>query len=295
LIPDPGPHGGDGPAIASALGLDPERIIDLSLSLNPFAPPVADIARRHVDVLRHYPNVDDAVGALADAIGVDRARVLLTNGGSEGIALVARALGGSVISEPEFSLHPRGAGSARWRSNPNNPMGLLADLSEEADVWDEAFYPLATGEWTRGDEGAVVVGSLTKVFACPGLRLGYVLADDAERFASGQPTWSVNGLAIALLPELLGCAELGAWSKAIDVRRGELAALLRARGYEPLPSDAPWLLVEAAGLRERLAPLGVVVRDCNSFGLPDHVRIAVPDDAGLALVHEVLPCAEEAL
>ncbi len=91
MIPDPGPHGGDGPAIASALGLDPERIIDLSLSLNPFAPPVADIARRHVDVLRHYPNVDDAVGALADAIGVDRARVLLTNGGSEGIALVARS------------------------------------------------------------------------------------------------------------------------------------------------------------------------------------------------------------
>ncbi len=192
-------------------------------------------------------------------------------------------------------MHPRGAGPARWRSNPNNPTGLLADVSEEADVWDEAFYPLATGEWTRGDEGAVVVGSLTKVFACPGLRLGYVLADDPDRFASGQPTWSVNGLAIALLPELLGCAELGAWSKAIDVRRGELAALLRARGYEPLPSDAPWLLVEAAGLRERLASLGVVVRDCNSFGLPDHVRIAVPDDAGLALLHEVLPCAEEAL
>ncbi len=160
-------------------------------------------------------------------------------------------------------------------------------------MWDEAFYPLATGAWTRGDDGAVVVGSLTKVFACPGLRLGYVLADDAERYACGQPAWSVNGLASALLPDLLDRADLGAWSKAIDVRRGELATLLRDRGYDPLPSEAPWLLVEAPGLRERLAPRGVVVRDCSSFGLPDHVRIAVPDDAGLARLHEVLPGAEE--
>lgn len=293
MIPASGPHGGDGPAIARALGLDPERVIDLSLSLNPFAPPVAEIAGRHVDVLRHYPNADDAVGALADAIGVDRRRVLLTNGGSEAIALVARALGGSVVSEPEFSLHPRGAGSTRWRSNPNNPTGVLADATEQADVWDEAFYPLATGAWTRGDDGAVVVGSLTKVFACPGLRLGYVLADDAERYACGQPAWSVNGLASALLPDLLDRADLGAWSKAIDVRRGELATLLRDRSYDPLPSEAPWLLVEAPGLRERLAPRGVVVRDCTSFGLPDHVRIAVPDDAGLARLREVLRCAEE--
>jgi histidinol-phosphate/aromatic aminotransferase/cobyric acid decarboxylase-like protein len=295
LIPAPGLHGGDGPDIARHLGLDPERVIDLSLSLNPFAPPVAEIARRHVDALAHYPNVDDAAGALADTIGVDRERVLLTNGASEGISLVAGVLGGSVISEPEFSLHPRGAGPARWRSNPNNPMGILADATAEADVWDEAFYPLATGAWTRGDDGVVVVGSLTKVFACPGLRLGYVLAEDAERFACSQPTWSVNGLAIALLPELLERAELEVWSKAIDVRRGELVTLLRARGYEPLPSDAPWLLVEAPRLRARLAPQGVVIRDCTNFGLRDHVRIAVPDDAGLARLHEVLPYAEEVL
>ena len=295
MIPAPGPHGGDGPAIANALGLDPAHVMDLSLSLNPFAPRVAEIAGRHLGALRQYPNSDDAARALADAIGDDRERVLLTNGGSEAIALAARTLGGSVVREPEFSLHPRRAGPARWRSNPNNPTGLLAHANEQADVWDEAFYPLATGAWTRGDEGAVVVGSLTKLFACPGLRLGYVLADDAERFAGGQPAWSVNGLAAALLPELLERAELAAWCKAIDVRRGELAMLLRTRGYDPLPSAAPWLLVEAPGLRERLAPSGVVVRDCTSFGLAGHVRIAVPDDAGLARLDEVVPCAEETL
>jgi histidinol-phosphate/aromatic aminotransferase/cobyric acid decarboxylase-like protein len=293
MIPEQGPHGGDGPAVARSLGLDPADVVDLSLSLNPFAPPVDDIARRHVRSLRHYPHVDDATALLADAIGVDRQRVLLTNGGSEAIALVVRTVGGSVVSEPEFSLHPRGAGPARWRSNPHNPTGLLAAEHETADVWDEAFYPLATGRWTRGDEGAVVTGSLTKVFACPGLRLGYIVADDAKRFARVQPEWSVNGLALAMLPELLEHADLDAWRKAIGRRRGELASLLEHRGYVPLPSDAPWLLIDAPGLRQRLAPCGVVVRDCTSFGLPTHVRIAVPDDAGLARLSQVLPCAKE--
>jgi histidinol-phosphate/aromatic aminotransferase/cobyric acid decarboxylase-like protein len=296
MIPAPGEHGGDGPAIARALGLDPDRIVDLSLSLNPFAPPVDELVSRHASALRHYPNADDveyATSVLAAAIGVDRGRLLLTNGGSEAIGLVSRSVGGSVASEPEFSLHPRHSGTARWRSNPHNPSGHLAGTGDTADVWDEAFYPLATGSWTRGDEEAVVVGSLTKVFACPGLRLGYVLADDVARFECEQPAWSVNGLAVAMLPELLERADLVLWCKAIEQRRFELAALLRERGYSPMPSDAPWLLVEAPGMREHLAPHGIVVRDCTSFGLPGYVRIAVPDDAGLEQLHDVLPNTEE--
>jgi histidinol-phosphate/aromatic aminotransferase/cobyric acid decarboxylase-like protein len=247
-----------------------------------------------VNALRHYPDAREATAALADALAVDRDRVLLTNGGSEAIALVANAIGGSVIAEPEFALHPRGSGRARWRSNPHNPTGILAGATMTADVWDEAFYPLATGTWTRGDPGSIVVGSLTKVFACPGLRIGYVLADDADRFGSRQPSWSVNGLALALIPELLERAHLPDWRRAIDGRRAELVALLQERGYQALPSDAPWLLVDAPGLRERLIPHGVVVRDCANFGLAGHVRIAVPDDAGMDRLHHVLPHFEEA-
>lgn len=289
MIPTPGRHGGDGPAIARALGLDPNRIVDLSMTLNPFAPDVAALARRHLTALRHYPDVTHAKAALAHAIGTDPARLLITNGGSEAITLVTLVLGGTVAAEPEFSLHPRGGGP-RWRSNPNNPTGRLAGPDERAEVWDEAFFPLATGRWTRGDDGAVVVGSLTKLFACPGLRLGYALADDVERFAVAQPAWSVNGLAIAVLPGLLDAADLDGWRTAIAVRREQLAGLLRRHHIDPQPSDAPWLIAEAPGLRERLAPAGVIVRDCASFGLPGHVRIAVPDDDGLERLAEALSC-----
>ena len=44
----------------------------------------------------------------------------------------------------------------------------------------------------------------------------------------------------------------------------------------------------AAGLRDRLAPHGVIIRDCASFGLPDAVRIAVPDDTDRQRLAEAL-------
>jgi histidinol-phosphate/aromatic aminotransferase/cobyric acid decarboxylase-like protein len=51
------------------------------------------------------------------------------------------------------------------------------------------------------------------------------------------------------------------------------------------------VLVRAPGLREQLAPYGVIVRDCATFGLPDHARIAVPDERGLELLGKALTCA----
>jgi histidinol-phosphate/aromatic aminotransferase/cobyric acid decarboxylase-like protein len=291
VIPAAGAHGGDGAAIAQALGLDPESVLDLSMSMNPYAPDAAALAARHLGALARYPNVDDGTELLATAIGVDPARLALTNGGSEAIALVAAVLGGGVQQEPEFGLHPRSDDGPRWRSNPNNPLGTLAGDDDRAEVWDEAFFPLSTGRWTRGDHEAVVVGSLTKVFACPGLRLGYVIADDVERFTALQPAWSVNALALAVLADLLDRCELPSWHKQIADGRAALVTLLAGFGLTALPSDAPWVLVRAAGLREALAPHGVVVRDCTSFGLPGHARIAVPDDDGLSRLEGALSCA----
>jgi histidinol-phosphate/aromatic aminotransferase/cobyric acid decarboxylase-like protein len=289
VIPPPSAHGGDGPRLAAALGVESSAVLDLSLSVNPLAPDVAGLAAGALGSLRHYPDPTAATAALADAVGVDPARVLLTNGGAEAIALVAGEQGRGRVDDPEFSLYRRhlpavAADAPRWRSNPHNPMGRLAAPGERAAVWDEAFYPLAAGRWTRGDAGAVVVGSLTKVFACPGLRLGYVLAgeDEVERLRRRQPAWAVNGLALALLPRLLEQADLAAWSRGIAALRDDLATVLAGAGLRPRPSDAPWILVDgAAGLRERLAPCGVLVRDATSFGLPGSARVAVPGPAGL--------------
>ena len=281
MLPAPGDHGGDAAAIAHALHLDPASMLDLSVNLNPVAPDVRPLLADHLDAIRSYPDPRRATSALADRLGVDGDRLLLTNGGSEAIALVASHLGGVAIEEPEFSGWRRHAriesGAPLARSNPNNPTGLLAAGGVTADVWDEAFYPLATGSWTRAD--GMVVGSLTKLLACPGLRVGYVVGD-VEPLRRRQPEWSVNGLVCSALPSLLDVVDLPAWCSAIARLRDDLASVLESHGLDPRPSDAPWLLVEAP-LRDRLAPKGVVVRDCASFGMPGVTRVAVPDERGL--------------
>lgn len=291
--PAPRAHGGDGPAVARALGLDPSSILDLSQSLNPFAPPVDAILGKHLDAVAQYPDRRDATAAMADAIGVPVDHLVLTNGGSEAISLVARELGGRVAAEPEFSLHPRGTGGPTWRSNPHSPSGRLSTAHEHADVWDEAFYPLATGEWTRGDIGSVVVGSLTKVFACPGLRVGYVVGVDAERLTRHQPEWPVSSLALAVLPHLLESTALREWRDAIARQRIALVEVLAQHGLAADAADAPWVLVASTGLRDRLAPHGVVVRDCTSFGLRGVARIAVPDDRGLDRLDRTLTLSRQ--
>ena len=301
-VPLPGAHGGDGARVAEALGLDRAGVLDLSASFNPVAPDAAEIVGKHLDGVRTYPDPAPATAALAEAVGVEPERVLLTNGGAEAIALVAGDLGAGWVDEPDFGLYRRHLASVapdapRWRSNPHNPTGRLAAEGERAAVWDEAFYGLATGTWTRGDadRGAVVVGSLTKVFACPGLRLGYVLAPDpgtARRLAERQPRWSVNGLASSALPDLLERADLPAWAAAVAALRSDLVSLLARHGLQPQPSDSNYVLVGgAAGLRDRLAPHGVVVRDCSSFRLPGFVRVAVPDADGLGRLAAALDAA----
>lgn len=103
-----------------------------------------------------------------------------------------------------------------------------------------------------------------------------------------QPAWAVNALACNALPALLERGDLARWRDGVAVLRRQLAGVLHAAGLRAEPSDACWVLVEAPGLRDRLAPRGVAVRDWASFGLPDHVRIAVPDDAGLTRLEEAL-------
>lgn len=298
LLP-PGPHGGDAARLARALEVPVGEVLDLSASLNPVAPDPTPVVARHLDAVGRYPDDGRATAALAEVLGVDPTRLVLTNGGAEAIALVAAEHPVGSVDPFEFSLYARHLSEVdpdgrapRWMSDPHNPTGRLADPDERAAIRDEAFYVLATGRWTRGDAEAIVVGSLTKALACPGLRIGYVLCHDdrtAHALAARRPRWSLNGLAAEALPDLLDGADPDGWRTGIAALRQDLADLLHAHGLQPQDGAANYLWIpDAPGLRDDLLVRGVLLRDGTGFGHPDAVRVAVPDADGLRRLSDAL-------
>jgi histidinol-phosphate aminotransferase len=186
--------------------------------------------------------------------------------------------------------------------NPNNPTGvylareavetLAAACGEGLLVVDEAYRAFVAGPWPseplleRGPglspvEGNVVLlRSMTKDHALAGLRLGYALASPEVMGAlkKVQSSWSVNSAAQAAgLAALSDEAHLQETLPKITEAKAYLVEELTRLGLPVVPSAANFLLVEVGDgpdLRRKLLSHGLLVRDCTSFGLPEHVRIA---------------------
>ncbi len=289
-------HGDATFGIAKLFSIDPNSVIDLAKSMNPFAEDIKTVVAKHLDDLKSYPNADYATGCLAETIGVSKNKVLITNGASEAIALVANAFPIGNFFEPEFSLYKMHLNKIDpkvgklWRSNPNNPTGVLAEDYQTADVWDEAYYQLSTGMWTRKENGenSIVLGSLTKLYNCPGLRIGYIYCNNEDTInllKRSIPKWSVNALGLAVIPELLSNTDLIKWNLWISELRGLLVDKLSELGYKTSNSDAPYVLVyNASNLLVPLGKRGIFIRSCKSFGLENDVRIAVPCESQIKSV-----------
>jgi histidinol-phosphate/aromatic aminotransferase/cobyric acid decarboxylase-like protein len=187
-------------------------------------------------------------------------------------------------------------------ANPANPGGhavpaaRVRRLCEEHRltifVIDEAFAAFAPPGTSVLDEGgmppnAIVVRSLTKELALPGLRMGYLVAEPmlAQALSGVMPAWPISATSLAAAVagmEDLAHVERGARMAGEHVR--VLADALNQAGAEPAPTDANYVLALAPGARGALAARGVTVRDCGSFGLPDHVRVAAPTPVDLPMV-----------
>jgi histidinol-phosphate/aromatic aminotransferase/cobyric acid decarboxylase-like protein len=177
--------------------------------------------------------------------------------------------------------------------DPNNPTGRLfgarrlARLLEAhpacAFVIDQAFLSLSAGHedaQMRMPENALLLRSMTKDHALPGLRIAYVLASEAniERIERARPPWTTSAAAQAAVPVALAHAEHVTTARTrLLALREELEHGLARLGLTPHPSATCFLVVDVGDARAVRARLlrddAVLVRSCVSFGLPNHIRI----------------------
>ena len=151
-------------------------------------------------------------------------------------------------------------------------------------VLDQSFLSLSerfADAGTALPSNVACVRSLTKDHAIPGVRVGYVVAAPAvvARVEHGRAAWTTGAAAQAAAIASCGAGAFVADSRQrLLAERAELAALLGSLGLAPAPSSTGFLVVRtggAAALRHRLLSRHrLLVRDCTSYGLPDHIRLA---------------------
>lgn len=190
-------------------------------------------------------------------------------------------------------------------NNPHNPSGLALQADDVRRLFDavtagggtllldEAFVDYIPGaSFVREAavrEGLIVLRSLTKLYGCPALRVGYAVAlpETIRRVTSFLPTWAVTQLATDALAEAVADQEYVKLSLAENkLERERLHKALGALGLMVFPSAANYLFFElrdampsATELRARLIKRHrILVRNCDSYeGLLGgrYVRVAV--------------------
>lgn len=192
--------------------------------------------------------------------------------------------------------------------NPNNPTGYLVPKNELLDIFyickrynttlviDEAFIDFLRDveKITLVIEAAkynrlLVIRSLTKFFALPGLRLGYLVGQRriVEHLAKFQYPWNVNSLAQAIAGDVFKAAEYINLSKNFIAEEKEylfenLSQIKGLKVYRPaanfifckLENCRIW---DSMRLNNRLRKNGIIIRGCHNFrGLNDRFfRVAV--------------------
>jgi len=185
--------------------------------------------------------------------------------------------------------------------NPNNPTGTLFRPEELLElvraaqtlIIDEAFIDFADSrnslrQQVLAAKNLIVVGSLTKFFAIPGLRLGYALADSQtiRQLNALRDPWSINCFAEIAGREVVKDQEYISLSKTANLEnRNYLSQKMYSTGaFKVFPSEANFILVEicdpninSISLQKDLAEYGILIRECSSFrNLDDRsIRLAV--------------------
>ncbi|MDR1312375.1 MAG: pyridoxal phosphate-dependent class II aminotransferase [Deltaproteobacteria bacterium] len=236
----------------------------------------------------------------------------LTAAGKKPAHVGAQEKNGFEVTLEEVRLAAKLKPDLIFLANPANPTGKLLpgpvldaflQHGNASGCWivlDEAFIDF-TEERSREGTAAVterflVLRSLTKIFAIPGLRLAYLVGhpESVKPLADRLEPWPLNSMA---LEAGLFCLSQKAFADASSAVTSKLRKLLQAAlsPYGKLvDSDANFILMDAGpkaeGIIARLYKKGILVRDASNFrGLgPGWLRFAVRPAAEIKALSEAL-------
>ncbi len=183
---------------------------------------------------------------------------------------------------------------------PNNPTGhcvsvdfmkAVLDRCDRAGTFavvDECFMDFVKDsksivKYIGKYKNLLVLKAFTKMFAVPGVRLGYGICSDIgvieKMYAVRQP-WNVSCTA-----ERVGIAACSVYSRTvaqttefIGKEKDYMTAELKSLGVKYFEPSANYILFRAyAGLKEDMAERGILIRDCGNYrGLNgEFFRVAV--------------------
>lgn len=191
----------------------------------------------HLDLINNYPSPRpcELEKLIAEKEGIPPEAVMVTNGSTEAIYLIAQRFQHSVsiIPQPTYNeyadacrmfdhiisyentddLTTLPADRVYWICNPNNPSGnvlmkgfvdyIVRRSPRYTFVVDQSYEAythehLLVPSETMGLSNLFILHSLSKTYGIPGLRLGYVTADPSliDLLRPLRQPWSVNALAI---------------------------------------------------------------------------------------------------
>lgn len=189
--------------------------------------------------------------------------------------------------------------------NPNNPTGSLVEKSdlirlleytkenEIIFVLDEAFIDFTDKEdentmksFVNTHDHLVILKSLTKFFAIPGLRLGYLMTSNKElleNISSHRMPWSINCIAsqvgVLVLEDHDYINQTKEW--IVKERQWFFNQLLTIEGIFPYNSQGNYIFFKSdiSDLDIRLAPKGIMIRNCSNYEGLDvgYFRVAIKD------------------
>lgn len=285
-----------------------------------------DFLCRSIESIHSYPEPvpDSLESEWALRMGLDKRNLCVTSGATDAIYLIARAFYGadSVVLIPTFSEYADACRMSMhkvkpaysldgiqipknglcWICNPNNPTGTVYDPDQITELAAEnpgctfivdqsysAFTDRRLLSPKRATEysNILILHSMTKKFAIPGLRLGGISGSESavERIKRFRMPWAVNSLAIQAGKYLLD----NSTGYDIDIKKllaekDRVAEEIRAiGGIDTWKSDTHFFLCQlrigrANALKDFLAQeYGILIRDCSNFeGLDERFfRIAV--------------------